>query len=269
MIKADKPQLHASALGMHCMEAFRRRYIEGEIIPPGIAAIVGTGTHRSIEINLSNKIETGELLPLDAVQDAARDGLIGAWESQEIMLQPEEAAQGVIVVRGQAIDKAVRLARLHHSEKAPNINPVAVERSWSLNIPGKTFELVGTMDVQEPDRIRDTKTSGKTPAADAAVRSVQLKTYALAIWVIDKAMPEKVVLDYLVDNKKPSAVSLEHEPNADDLDVVMARIDVIDRAMQAGIYMPVEPTHWKCSPKFCGYHSACRFSTKPKQFSFT
>jgi hypothetical protein len=53
--------------------------------------IVGTGTHRGIEVNLNNKIETGELLPVEDVQDAARDGLYAAWESQEIMLMPGES----------------------------------------------------------------------------------------------------------------------------------------------------------------------------------
>jgi len=265
----EKAQLHSSAIGKTCMEAFRRRYLEGEIIPPGVAAIVGTGTHKGVEVNLSHKISTGELLPVDAVQDAARDGLIAAWESTAITLTPEESTQDVREVRGQAVDKAVRLARLHHAEKAPEINPVAVERPWSLEIPGYSFELVGTIDVLETVAIRDTKTSGKSPQPDAALRSVQLKAYALAMKVLDGTPPEKVILDYLVDGKAAKAVSLEYEPTDEDFQVVLARIDIIDKMLKSGIFPPAEPGSWACSEKWCGYWRTCRYVAHPKQFSIS
>ena len=264
-----RPQLHASSLGVNCMEQFRRRYIEGEKIPPGIALIVGTGTHKSIDENLTHKINTGKLLPFDAARDAARDGVNIAWDAQEIKLTPDEAAQGVKAIRGQAIDKAVRLASVHYVAKAPVINPIAVERSWSLEIPGIQFDLVGRLDIQERDAIRDSKTTGKTPDADVAVKSVQLKAYALAVKVIDGAQPSKVVLDYLIDTKTPKAMSFEHKPDAEDFQVVLARADVLARAMQAGIFVPVDPGHWCCCEKWCGYWQTCRYATHPKQFSIS
>ena len=40
-----------SMLGLfcRCQEAFRRRYIEGIKLPPGIAACIGTGMHKGAE----------------------------------------------------------------------------------------------------------------------------------------------------------------------------------------------------------------------------
>jgi len=266
----DRPQLHASALGTICMEGFRRRYIEGEKMPPGIAIIVGTGTHRSVEANLTHKIETGELLPVEAVKDEAHDGVVAAFESQEIKLTPEEKSLGIETVRGQAIDKAVRLARLHHITLAPGINPRAIERPWSLEIPGMPFDLVGRIDIQELYTIRDTKTSGKTPPADSASKSLQLKAYALAMKIIDNLSDiPAVALDYLVDTATPKAITLTHEPDNDDFQVVLARAEIIARAMNAGVFVPVEPGHWHCNEKWCGYFQTCRYSTKPKQFSIT
>jgi len=268
-MSSQRPQLHASSLGIHCMERFRRQYIEGERIPPGVAAIVGTGTHKGVEVNLSHKIETGELLPVESVQDAARDGLMAAWKSQAITLTPEEASQGVNEVQGRAVDRAIRLARLHHIEKAPEIEPLEVERRWSLDIPGMSFELVGTMDVREQEIIRDTKTTGKTPSSDIAAKSMQLKAYALAVKVLERTPPGKVALDYLVDIKTPKAVTVEYEIDNDDFQVVLARVEIIDRAMKAGVFMPVEPTHWCCSEMWCGFWRSCRYVSRPKQFSIS
>ena len=262
-----RPQLHASALGMTCMEAFRRRYMENEIIPPGVALIVGTGTHASVEKNLSAKIHTGSLLPLEAVKDAARDGVNNAWE-QGVKLDDEEAERGIKAVKGDAVDKAVRLATLHAKDKAPTLNPTHVERKWSLELPGYDIELVGRIDVQEGlVSIRDTKTSGKTPSEDVAEKSVQLKAYSAAVWKIDGALPQFAVLDYLIDTKTPTAKTFSMVPTTEDTRAMLNRVETVVLAMQKGVFTPVEPTHWCCSAKWCGYFSTCRYVRQPKQFA--
>lgn len=60
---SDKKHLSISQINMlgRCGEQYRRRYIEGEKIPPGIAALVGRGVDDSVTINLQNKIDTGDL----------------------------------------------------------------------------------------------------------------------------------------------------------------------------------------------------------------
>jgi RecB family exonuclease len=264
--KIQKPQLHVSALGMLCMEQFRRRYIEKEIIPPGVALIVGTGTHKGVDVNMQHKIQTGELLQAEQVADAARDGVNVAWE-QGVKLEPEELQKGIKLVRGEAVDKAVRLATLHHKEKAPRINPIHAERPFTLEIAGYQFDLAGRIDLQEADSVRDTKTSGKTPAATCAERSLQLKAYALAVKVIDGKAPSKVFLDYLIDTKTPKSESFSHEPDFEDFQAVLNRIEVIAAAMEKGVFVPVEPTHWCCDPKWCGYYATCRYIRRPKQFA--
>jgi hypothetical protein len=266
MSEDKKPQLHVSALEMKCMEAFRRRYLEGEIIPPGVALIVGTGTHKGVDVNMRHKIQTGLLLPVDAVADAARDGVNRAWEGG-VKLEPEEISQGIKVVKGQAVDKAVRLATLHHKEKAPRIRPTHAERPWTLEINGYPLDLAGRIDIQEADTVRDTKTSGKTPAANCAERSIQLKAYALAVKVLDGKAPSKVFLDYLIDTSKAKSESFEHEPNDEDFQAVLNRIEVIASAMEKGVFVPVEPTHWCCDPKWCGYYATCRYIRRPKLFA--
>lgn len=249
------------------MEAFRRRYIEHEIIPPGVALIVGTGTHRSVERNLSHKIETGELLPIEAIKDHARDGVNQAWEGG-VRLDPEELQRGMKAIKGEAVDKAVRLAVLHGGNLAPVLVPTHVERPWSLELPGYPVDLAGRIDIQEGTAsVRDTKTTAKTPSADAADRSLQLKAYALAVKTIDGAAPESVMLDYLIDTKVPKTVTVPAKVTVDDYQVLLARVETLCLAMERGVFIPVEPTHWCCDPKWCGYYSTCRYVRQPKQFA--
>jgi hypothetical protein len=263
---SKKPQLHVSTLEMKCMVQIERRYVYKEIIPPGVAAIVGTGTHKGVDRNMAYKMQTGKLLELDAVADAARDGVNEAWESG-VRLDDEEASRGIKAVKGEAVDKAVRLVTVHHKEKAPTIQPIHAERPFTLEIPGYGFDLAGRIDIQEATQIRDTKTSGKTPGASVAERSVQLKAYALAVNVLDGKAPTKAFLDYLIDTSRPKAESFEHEPNDEDFQVVLNRIEVIARAMETGVFVPVEPTHWCCDPKWCGYYATCKYVRRPKQFA--
>lgn len=265
--KNGRPQLHASALNMKCAEAFRRRYMENEVIPPGVAMIVGTATDKSVTKNLAHKINTKELLSIEEVSDAARDGLNDAWQGG-VTLDFEEAAQGVKVVKGGATDKAVRLAVLHAKRKAPALNPTHVQRQWSVELKGFPVDLVGTMDIQEgAESIRDTKTSGKTPSDDVAQRSVQLKAYALAAKVIDGEAPKKVFLDYLIDTQSPSVKSIEHEPGDADFRALLRRVETLCMAMERGVFVPVEPDHWVCSVKWCGYYRTCKYVRQPKQFA--
>ena len=74
----------------NCPEQFRRRYVEGEIIPPGLAAHIGTGVHRAAEVNHRAKLATGRDEPLGVLQDAARDGYVKAVKAQGAYFAPEE-----------------------------------------------------------------------------------------------------------------------------------------------------------------------------------
>jgi PD-(D/E)XK nuclease superfamily len=262
-----KPQLHVSALTMQCGEAFRRRYIEKEIIPPGVASVVGTATDKTVTKNLENKITLDELLSIEEIEDTARDGLDQAW-AWGVTLDEEERQKGIKKVKGEATDKAIRLSVLHAKDKAPELRPTHVQRKWALELPGFPVDLVGTLDIQEgSESVRDTKTSGKSPKEDVADNSIQLTSYALGIKVIDGQAPRKVVLDYLIDTRIPIARTYEATRSADDYQALLRRIETICLAIERGVFMPVSPDYWMCCPKWCGYFSTCRYVRRPKQFS--
>lgn len=259
-----KPRLHVSALEAlyGCGEKFRRRYIEGQHTKPGTYLVVGRGTHASIQRDLQHKIDTGELLPFDAIADHARDGVVRAWEERGVHLDDQERELGPRKAKAAAIEKAIRLARLHHKELAPRIQPTHVERKWVVELPGP-YDLTGVFDIVEAGRIRDTKTASQSPVRSAADESEQLTVYALARWVHDRILPE-VVLDHLVAlKKKPKVVSQVSTRTKEDLQMQARRIDVATQAIEAGVFVPASPSDWRCSARWCGYFDRCGYARRP------
>lgn len=261
-----RPQLHFSGLDKlwGCGEQYRFVYVERMRLPANPAILVGSSVDRAVTANLEAKMLTGKLLSIEEVKSIARDSVEIEWK-RGVALTADEKAQGEAAVKAEATDKAIRLAALHARDVAPGINPTHVQRQWAIEIPGFPFDLVGAIDVQEgAERIRDTKTSGKTPAAGIADMSMQLTAYALAIKVLDGQAPKEVVLDYLIDNKTPKAATYRSTRTLEDFQPFMARVENAAQVIQSGSFTPAQPTDWRCNAKWCGFHSVCRYANKPK-----
>lgn len=243
-----------------CGEQYRRRYILGEKRPPGVSALVGRATDKSVNDNMTSKIETGELLPLENIQDIARDALNNAWAEQGVLLTEDEVREGLKKVKGGAVDKSVRLSKLHYTDLAPALQPTHVQRSWELPINGYPVTLVGYIDLQEGLKsIRDTKTAAKAPPANIADLSDQLTMYALAVMQYDGKIPDWIYLDYLIDTKVPKTVSVPTQRKPEDFNSIFARIEMAIKIIETGLFMPARQDHYLCDPRFCGFASTCRY----------
>lgn len=260
---SDTRHLSHSQLSMlfRCGEQYRRRYVEGERLAPGMALVVGRAVDKSVTENLAHKMAEGSLLPLDAVRGIARDDVQAIWDGEEgVALSDEEKSEGAAKVKGDAIDKSVRLAELHARKLAPSLSPTAVQRKWevSLEQAGYPATLVGVIDIQEGrESIRDTKTASKSPSADAAHLSDQLTLYALAVKVVDGALPSRLALDFLVDTKEPKVVPLETSRTEADFGPVLRRVERALQVIDAGAFAPANPDDWWCSKRWCGYWETC------------
>ena len=264
-------QLHVSGLNLlaRCGERFRRRYIDGEKTPPSVSMAAGTAVDAGVTYDLTTKILTGALAPDDAVLDCARDAAASEWE-RGVVLNQEDAEDGLKGSKDELIDAAVSLAGLHHQKLAPVLQPTRVQRPWVLDItglPGTALQLAGTIDIQEGTRaIRDTKTSAKSPNGDTADISLQLTTYALAMERFEGTIPAMVGLDYLVrtpTRKQLKVVSLESTRTVGDFDHLLERVAHASLIIQSGIFTPAPLESWWCSAKHCPYHPTCRFARRP------
>ncbi|HEV3340915.1 MAG TPA: PD-(D/E)XK nuclease family protein [Pirellulales bacterium] len=257
----DKPHLSASQLDMisKCPEQWRRRYVEGEVIPPGIAALKGKAVHRPAEINFRQKIETHDDLPvkefIDLAADAFEAELAGGY-----LLTPEEEVRGRKTVLGEAKDATVKMAIFHATDQAPDYQPELVEQQFRIALPGP-HDLVGVIDMaDDARRVVDLKTSGKAKSQGDADGSIQLTAYAAGYRVLTGEQPTELRLDTIVQTAKTTrrdVVSTARGPA--DFRALAARLNVVERQIESGIFPPAPVGAWYCGPKYCGYWSTCKF----------
>lgn len=235
---------------LRCGEQFRRRYIEGEITPPGIAARTGSGTHKAAEINHIQKLESGFDLPLDVIQDAARDEYVRLVRDRGVFIPRQDVpAKNKLLAEG--LDRTVRLAKLYAEKVAPEVKPKAVEVTLYHEVPGLDIPLRGQLDLLDENNIyRDLKTSGKAGSQSTADNSLQLTFY----WGLARANDfpvDRLALDFLVDTGEKSyhrQFSTYRMPG--DFDALIQRIKMILQSIKAGLFQPCDPTSWACNERW-------------------
>lgn len=266
---AKRPHISVSGLAMHqkCPKQYEYRYIQGLIIPPGIAQIRGKAFHAGIAHNFKQKVTTRQDLPLDEVQGSVAEK-VDAEFAGEVFLSPEERTVGVKNLKGRTKDTAVAMASVHHTELAPAIQPTMVERRITLSPDPEKFpvDIIGVLDLaDEQDFIRDNKTAAKSPNKDAADVSQQLTTYAL-LFRMATGRPERgVALDTVVMTEAGnlSTKVQESRRDAEDIARLKGRMELTLASIKTGIFPPANPEMWWCSQKWCGYWDGiCPFGKK-------
>lgn len=115
-----KPHLSASSLRMlcECGERYRRRYIDGDVIPPGVSMVGGIAVHRAAERNLRHKLEHGALLEVDAACQVARDTAGELWNAG-VHFSPDEMKEPPGVLFGQIVDFSTAATEKHATDLHP------------------------------------------------------------------------------------------------------------------------------------------------------
>ena len=252
--------LSVSQLGMfqRCGEQYRRRYIELEVIPPGIAARIGTGVHKAAEINYRRKLESGQDMPLDAFQDAAADAYHKSIQ-EGVFFAPDEVA-GAKIALAEGKDTAVALAGLYRREVTPTVQPALIEERITIELPGVDIPIVTVLDLYTVDKsLRDLKTTGKKWAEAKAHTSHQPTAYREAIKAATGEEPASIQFDVLVSTKTPALQSLLTTRTDNDTAILSRQFGLMLAALHAGIFLPAEPDAWVCGPKWCGYFYTCPY----------
>lgn len=244
-----------SMLGLfcRCQEAFKRRYLDGDIIPPGIAACIGTGVHRAAEANHRQKISSGVDLSVEELQDTARDAYGKALE-KGVFLTEEEKADAQTVL-GNGADTAVTITGAYAEKVAPTITPALVEEKLTAEIPGLELPMLGIIDLYDKsNRTKDFKTAGKKWAAGKAESEMQPPIYD---WLLRENGFQPEGFDFEVLTHKGDHQHLEVTPHAEDMGPIITRAKALIESTKRGDFLPAEPGHWMCGPKWCGYYYTC------------
>jgi RecB family exonuclease len=261
---SSKPKPHLSASQMEsysrCPEAYRRRYLDGDVIPPGIAILKGTALHAGAEHNFRQKLETHEDLPASDIVDASIASLESA-KAGAIAYSDEEVSRGIKTVFGEAVDAVAELASVHAHEQAPDYQPTMVEQAVRIDLPNSPRDLLAVIDLaDDQNRVVDFKTAGKSKNQADADDSVQLTVYAAAFSLVQGEPPAELRLDTLVQLKTQTKRQIVSTTRGDaDFNALANRINAINKSIDAGSFPPATPGAWWCGPKWCGYFRTCPY----------
>lgn len=262
-MQTDRPYLSPSRINLYagCGEAYRRRYIEGEIIPPGVALLKGSAVHSTADHNFSQKIESHVDIAVDDAREFAAAKFEERLEKDGYELSDEEKSRGEKIVLGEAKDDAVDMAETHLIRQAPDYQPVYVEETVLIEMPDCSHDLLGVLDLADDQgRVTDFKNGKKSYSQRDVDVNIALTTYAASYSVLTGELPREVRLDFLRPLKsevKRGVVSGTR--GKADFDALANRIDVMTRSIEAGVFPPADPGHWRCSKKWCGYARTCPF----------
>ena len=263
--KPKKPHFSPSQLNTlsRCGYQYYMSYIEGKKIPPGVAALKGSAVHGAAQVNFDQKIESHVDITVSQAQDAAVAEYETRLEKDGINLTPEDASRGKSIVVGEGLDQAVVMAEAHMLTQAPEYQPILVEQWSRISVPGSTRDLVGVIDLYDDrNRLVDFKTSGKKKNQFDADQSIQLTAYAAFVREETGSYPHDVRLDTLIGKNLKKGFTTDRQVlrtsrNDASVNSLLSRFQAAEATISAGACMQVEPGHWCCNPKWCGYWSVC------------
>lgn len=257
-----RPHISPSQIGtmLRCPEAWRRRYIEGEKIPPGFAAMVGHGVHEAAAANFQQKIASHQDMPPSQITEIAVAALDERVNDEGVTLNPDGGSFETEF--GKAIDKTATLAMHHATVVAPAYQPTHVEEPFRIELPKLTHDLIGFVDMlTDQEKVVDFKTTGRKKKQAEADNSLQLTTYAIAA----KQITGKIATDLVLDVQVHSEKGVEHDVlqtqrGHQDFAILANTVNAVVGVINSGNFPPAAPGSWYCSAKWCGFFNSCRFT---------
>lgn len=255
--------IHQSSLGMalRCGEQFRRRYIEGEIIPPSIGLARGKGVHKANKENLRQKIVTDQDMKKSDMIDAARDEYVNSLSDGVFLPKDKQSEKKRLVNEG--LEDAVRCTVLYADEVAPEIQPISVEESFEIDV-GLPLPLAGTMDYQKKAQVGDLKSTAMKWNEDRIKEEIQVPFYSFVHEKQKGIRPEFIYHILIARRGKTGPTSEEYQPlstkvEIKDYNALFEKISIFIQMLKTGIFPPANPSNWYCGADWCGYWATCRY----------
>lgn len=249
-------------LYVNCPRAYYKAYILEEPRTFGVASSKGKVLHKGVELALIAKRDTGTALPYAEVLQAMSD----KWDKEaEYIENWDDFTPGGIK------DAIMRNFYVYYEQALPKINPLKIESTFAMKMG--TVPVRGVIDLVEvgvkknltvddnvvddklPEEkiVVDLKTTTKTWAAQKIRHDPQFTIYSIAEGT------EQVRIDFLVEQKRGIKYNpIETERKALDKRNVIEDLEEMVYNVKKGFFPRCDPTHWKCTPKFCGFYAKCR-----------
>jgi len=189
-----------------CAKKWRRRYIEHLADPPGEAAMVGSFSHRVLELLM-------QLEKHERSQDTAREIAAAewpAWESQSDFVALELDVEGV---RGFKWKSWKAIANLWNLESPGDVEVRATEQNVQATLAGVPFRgIVDRLDVVDEELVVTDYKSGNAPSKRyQQQRLPQVLLYAAAIAESTNERPARARLLFLGDRRLELSVDVTED----------------------------------------------------------
>lgn len=242
---------------LRCPAQYSFAYVDKIKSKPSFALDLGKSVHAAIEKNFIQKIDTGKDIHVDEVLLAYQESVKSYQDIAKNSTTPQEFAE---YKEAKRKDETIGhdALEMYHKTIAPRIQPIMVEKSFSLDL-GLGKPLIGFIDVVEKggEIFADTKTSAKKYNQFRTDTDLQLSTYFLAL----KDMgfhPRLARFDVLVKKKVPEMQQIVTRRTKADLDgtvdLIRSVSEDITRNYNQGYFRPT-PDAQRCG--WCGYSSIC------------
>jgi len=228
------------------------RYVEKLPERKTTALIKGSACDTAWNVNLEQKIESRQDLPVEDVlqvaENAFRDEVDGAGGRDAVEWASDRTQDA-------ALDSVIRMAKAYHLALAPDVQPLAVQVELHRPLEsGRDF--IGFLDLEAAVEgvicVADNKTGKRRmPEQDA---DVALQPFAYA-WL--KNEPVDFAFLRVVDTgKNVSTETVWTERTSEDIAVYQEFVDEADRAFTNEVF-PRNPTSMYCGPTKCQFWNAC------------
>ena len=261
--KLPKGVLSPSQFDMYrrCPRQYMHRYIEDRIQPPAVAMIKGTAVHHGAEVTHRHTIENGEPLKLEEAEQEVAD----VYDKESENVEDWEGED-----KDKEKDATLRNFRIYYLQAVPVIKPVKVEYTFAQfigTVPTRgVIDLVDSVVNDEPtvmddpdkplpmvEVVSDLKVTGRTWPDQKVRHAPQLTFYSI---VEDT---ERVRVDLLLDQKSGTKYSpIKSFRTNTDKRILIEDVEEVTYLIKLGQFPRCDPTHWVCTPRFCGYYEKCR-----------
>lgn len=229
---------------LKCSAKYMFNYVLRLPSAKSVALAFGSATHKALETNYKQKVDTHSDLPLGEVVQAFSD-------SFDVEKQDVERVD--LIANPDAKDIGVALVQRYHQTVAPQIQPQEVEVKIKAEFEGYDFGITGTLDlITDLNNIHDHKTASKSSSEPPAAHIRQGSFYRLLAQALGIKI-NKVFFDYLVKTKSPKIYRLDINTEPEH---ALRLAQSVGSAVSKEVFIPNRESNF-CSRRYCSYWHHC------------
>lgn len=244
-----KELLSASWLNtwLKCPRMYGYAKVAGIRVPPGWAMAGGSAMDATLNEHLSQRILGVNGLRGSALVDYYQEKL--KFYVQKY--QPAGPRDPDLETDG------AKLLPIYERTISPKIEPVSVQKEVRIKIGERDFVAHIDLLRTSPSGIvvSDHKFTGKSPPANKASASLQLKAYD---YVTNDPSHQVELINLVRLKRDPKIVVQSYVVTDRDRQEFVQMVRWVSKMAATNIFPMTDATNWVCNPQWCGYYSRCR-----------